>query len=235
MDIHFKRKLSQLLCLATCVLSLVFFNGGRAYAAPSANEVAFFTATNFGGSEHTYNLGDKVDLYKTDPSLNDQFKSVKIGSSDIKVLAWQDDGFHGAFEEYREDTPSINIALTSFHVVTNGLSPSFKFFDATNSSSQYCLTVKAYEYGDVVDCSKDGEDVFQVIGTLDKNRPEPLTTAIYLRNQSTGSYETTGSIYFTYSADKTHVVVANDDEFPAGMTYEPVGNDQFIFKWNGLP
>lgn len=225
------KRIIQLLSLVLLIWFLVFLKNSIAYADPAPGSVVFYEANNFAGTAHTYKKGDKIDLLKSDHDLNDHLKSVKIGDNNTKVLAWQDDGFHGAFEEYREDNPQIGIGLSSFHVVSNDLSPSFKLVDQT--ASRHSLTLQSYEYAQVIDYSKDEKDDFQVVGTLDKTQPNlGLTTAVFLRNETTGEYAPPGSVYFKYNDDKTEAIISESD-LPKGLTYESQGNDKFIFIWNG--
>ena len=69
------------------------------------NEVCFYTETNFNGVPHCYE--SRVDLYREDPDMNDQFQSVKIPFG-LQVVVFNDDDYHGYATLLRGDIADLS-------------------------------------------------------------------------------------------------------------------------------
>lgn len=161
--------------------------------------VIFYTEKNFGGDAHPYKVGDDVSL----PSdLNDKFLSVNVGVA-AKVLAWRDYNKQGPYREWTGPNPDISdIEGLSCFVVVDGdtRAIAFLFKDATGGADrQYSLTVNAADVGEVKIYSNDGDD-YRVVGLMPSGGP-PVTTAIYVRDEKSGGYIATGSVFFQWSSE----------------------------------
>ena len=80
-----------LLLLASCAL---------------AQEVCFYEHPNYVGTKLCGREGDRIDVYRSHRNLNDKFSSVRVPVG-LQVLAYADDGFHGASLTYQADTSSL--------------------------------------------------------------------------------------------------------------------------------
>lgn len=169
--------------------------------APSVDPttVIFYTEKDFGGDAHPYKVDDDVSL----PSeLNDKFLSVNVGIA-AKVLAWRDYKKQGPYREWTGPNPDISDieGLSCFMVVSGDTRAiAFLFKDATGGADrQYSLTVDAHGVGEVKMYSNDGDE-YRVAGLMPANGP-PVTTAIYVRDENSGVYIATGSVYFKWNPD----------------------------------
>ena len=110
--------------------------------SPGANEVIFFIGENYAGKAYLSNLGDRVNIYKQYPSLNDRLNSVKVGGS-CELTVYQDDGFGGASQILVSDTPKINVSgMSAFIVLDKKLKEhavSFTFKDTLNEGRRMTL------------------------------------------------------------------------------------------------
>lgn len=164
--------------------------------APTA--VNFYTAKDFGGSTYPYKVGDDVSL---DKDLNDKFLSVNVGLA-AKVLAWRDYNKGGPYEEWsggpRPDITSIG-GLSQFMVIdADTRAIAFLFRDATGGADrQYSLKVDAHDVGEVTMFSNDGDE-HRLAGLMPAGGP-PVTTAIYVRDEKSGVYIATRSVFFKWN------------------------------------
>lgn len=169
--------------------------------APSVDPTAvnFYIKKDFGGEAYPYKVGDDVAL----PSgLNDKFLSVNVGIA-AKVLAWRDYGKKGPHREWTGANPDISDieGLSCFMVVEGDTHViAFLFKDATGGADrQYSLEVKAKDVGDVTMYSNDG-DQYHVVGLMPSGG-QPVTTAIYVRDENPGVYIANGSVYFEWNSE----------------------------------
>jgi hypothetical protein len=90
--------------------------------------------------------------------------------------------------------------LSRFKVVDgNTRAISFLFQDATGGDAkQYSLKLHLASVGSVTLYSIE-DDKYRLVGIMPSNGP-PVTTAVYIRNESTGVDFTSGSIYFQWDS-----------------------------------
>jgi hypothetical protein len=168
------------------------------------NVANFYNEKNFGGQVFPYSIGSDVSLPN---SLNDTFLSVNVGAA-AKVLAWQHYSATGIYREWTGENPDITDigGLSRFEVVDgNTRAISFLFKDATGGKpKQYSLKVDAADVGTVTLYS-DEDDNYRLVGIMPENGP-PVTTALYIRDESTGVYIAIGSVYFQWdsSSNRTY-------------------------------
>lgn len=164
--------------------------------APTA--VNFYDKKDFGGNAYPYKVGDDIALPK---ELNDKFLSVNVGAA-AKVLAWRDYGKNGPYREWPVPNPDISDieGLSCFLVVDgNTRAIGFLFKDATGGADrQYSLKVDAADVGDGTVYSNDG-DQYTLVGLMPEGGP-PVTTAIYVRDEKSGVYIATGSVFFQWNS-----------------------------------
>ena len=204
------------------------------------NEVYFYTQEEYGGSKNGYKIGDDVNLWPG--PLNDKFQSAAVGSG-AKVLAWQHGDASGVFAELTGANPSLKFigGLTRFRVIDDDTRViAFKFVDGTGTGAaprQYSLKVDAADVGDKILYSNDtgGDDNdggnenegFKLVGTIPEGGSD-VTTAVYVRDESSGSYIATGSAYFRWNADSKQVDLDEKENFPPQLKAERAGPSKFI-------
>lgn len=169
--------------------------------APSVSPTAvnFYIEKDFGGDAYPYKVGDDVRL---PPELNDKFLSVNVGIA-AKVLAWRDYDKGGPYREWTGANPDItDIEGLSRFIVVDGNTRAIAFLfkdDTGGADRQYSLTVKAADVGDVIIYSNNGDD-YSLVGLMPPDGP-PVTTAIYVRDENSGVYIATGSVYFKWNSE----------------------------------
>jgi hypothetical protein len=163
-----------------------------------ASAANFYSKKDFEGDKYPYVIGDDVSV---PGSLNDKFLSVNVGTA-AKVIAWQHYNQTGIYKEWTGQNPDITDigGLSRFKVVDDDTRAiSFVFKDATGGSDkQYSLKVNAADVGSILIYSNDG-DVFHLVGIMPSGGP-PVTTAIYVRDEKSGGYIATGSVYFQWNS-----------------------------------
>lgn len=191
------------------------------------NQTQFYTSSNFGGSPHTYSVGDDVNLYPG--NLNDKFKSAIVGSA-AKVLAWKHDSGVGTYTELTGRNPDISSigGLSRFKVLPSDTRViAFQFKDATGGApKRYSLKVNAADVGERLLYSNE-DDEFKLVGTMPVRGPS-VTTAIYVRDEQTGVYLATGSIFFQWNEQAQQVDIVSQENFPAQLKYERQDANRFI-------
>jgi|GEM_PF-2325714 len=197
-------------------------------AAQVAPEQAqFYVSKDFGGSPQTYKVGDDINLYPGD--FNDKFKSAIIGSA-VKVLAWQHDSGVGDHEVLTGSNPDISFVggLSRFKILPLATRIiAFKFKDATGGAARrYSLKVNAADVGERLLYSNE-DDEFKLVGTMPEKGPS-VTTAIYVRDEQTGSYLATGSVFFQWNAGTQQVDIVSQQNFPAQLKHERADASSFI-------
>ena len=86
-----------------------------------SERVSFYTGINFTGNRYTYKVGDSLDFTDVSHPLNDQFKSVKVGSK-CKLYVWADGCHRGQQTIFTTDSANMNISnngLSSFAILHN--------------------------------------------------------------------------------------------------------------------
>jgi hypothetical protein len=168
--------------------------------APSVGDTAanFYSQKNFGGDEYPYKIGDDESV---PGELNDKFFSVNVGGA-AKVIAWQHYSETGIYREWTGAVSDISDigGLSRFKVVDSDTRAiAFIFNDATGGSNkQYSLKVNAADVGSVTVYSNEGDD-YHLVGTMPSGGP-PVTTAIYVRDEKSGGYIATGSVFFQWNS-----------------------------------
>jgi hypothetical protein len=169
--------------------------------APSVdpNTANFYVKLNFEGQAHPYPIHDaNVQL---PASLNDRFLSVNVGAA-AKVIAWQHYSSTGIYREWTGENPDITDigGLSTFRVVDgNTRAISFLFKDATGApAKRYSLQLNAADVGSVKLYSNEDE-TYRLVGIMPDSGP-PVTTAVYVRDESSGVYITQGSVFFQWNS-----------------------------------
>ncbi|KAF2962745.1 hypothetical protein GQX73_g10826 [Xylaria multiplex] len=196
--------------------------------APSvdATAVNFYTKKDFEGDKFPYSIGDDISV-PTD--LNDKFLSVNVGVA-AKVIAWQHYNSTGIYKEWTGENPDISEieGLSRFKVVDNDTRAiTFIFKDATGGADkQYSLKLNAADVGTILIYSNDGDD-YHLVGIMPSGGP-PVVTAIYVRDESTGVYIATGSVFFQWNSASKQVDIVESDNWPPQLKYERSGPSSFI-------
>ena len=76
--------------------------------AQNTDRVCFYTNTDYGGTELCGMEGDRIDVYHSNLSLNDQFSSVRVPVG-LQVLAFSNNVFYGESRIFTQDTPNLGI------------------------------------------------------------------------------------------------------------------------------
>ncbi len=198
-------------------------------------EACFFLGVAFLGDQTCYPIGADIALEAEEGNLNDKFKSVKVGVA-AKVLAWQHTNETGEYEEWVGDHPDISSigGLSRFKVVyASTLAIALRFEDNTDApDGTHCMTAESYDVGKAKSCSGDPE--FKLVGIIPENGP-PVTTAIYVRNEVTGVYVATGSIFFHWNGDENQIDIVEDANFPSNCSHERHSANEFIIRLESLP
>ncbi|WP_017599593.1 beta/gamma crystallin domain-containing protein [Nocardiopsis lucentensis] len=191
----------------------------------SDNEVIFYEELNYGGASHPYKLGDDINLGNT--SLNDKFTSVKVGAK-VKVVAWQHYDQTGVYREWDVDQPDITDigGLTRFRVVKSGTLPiAVRLEDLTGQEKHhYSMKVDSHDVGTAKVYS--GGAGYGLVGLMPEAGP-PVTTAIYVRDEKSGVYVATGSIYFTWDGETKSIRIDNAENFPKNMEHQRERRNEF--------
>jgi len=197
----------------------------RTDIGPSQSQ--FYESVSFGGAPRIYSVGDDVNLYPG--FFNDKFKSVIVGPG-AKVLAWQHANSTGHYAVLTGNNPDITSigGLSRFKVLANDTRViAFKFKDATGGEAKrYSLKVNAADVGEQLLYSNE-DDEFKLVGTMPVSGP-PVTTAIYLRDEQTGVYLATGSVYFQWNEGTKQVDIVSQENFPAQLKHEREDASRFI-------
>ncbi|RYP49407.1 hypothetical protein DL768_004880 [Monosporascus sp. mg162] len=191
-----------------------------------ATAVNFYSKKDFGGDKYPYTIGDDIEV-PTD--LIDQFLSVNVGTA-AKVIAWQHYNSTGIYKEWTGENPDITGigGLSRFKVVENDTRAiSFIFKDTTGGAEkQYSLKVKAADVGEILIYSNDG-DAYHLVGIMPSGGP-PVTTAIYVRDEKSGVYIATGSVFFQWNSGSGEVDIVESDNWPPQLEWERSGHSSFI-------
>ncbi|KAJ4379037.1 hypothetical protein N0V85_008909 [Neurospora sp. IMI 360204] len=195
--------------------------------APSVDPstVVFYQKKNFEGSGDTYALGQDVSV---PGSLNDKYLSVAVGAS-AKVIAWQHYNESGHYREWTESQVDISDigGLSRFKVVDDDTRAiSFLFKDSTGGKDkQYSLKVDARDVGAVTLYSNSGDE-YGLVGILPAGGP-PVTTAVYVRDESSGVYLAVGSVFFQWNGENKEVDVVENDNWPKQLKSKRTGKSAF--------
>ncbi len=182
------------------LLKITQHRKARPIMAPAVdpNAANFYTEKSFGGEEYSYTIGSDISV---PGNLNDKFLSVNVGAA-AKVIAWQHYSATGIYKEWTGENPDITDieGLSRFQVVDGDTRAiSFLFKDTTGGTTkQYSLKVDARDVGTVTLYSNE-DDTYRLVGIMPDSGP-PVTTAVYLRDESSGSYLAIGSVYFQWES-----------------------------------
>ena len=135
--IHKMRVLLLLLLLASGVLA-------------QDSKVCFYTDQDYSGTELCAIEGERVDVYQSHQTLNDEFSSVKVPVG-LQVLTFFDDGFHGYSKTFQANTPNLEAfedKISSFIVQP---AQACFYTGKEYTETEYCVSVS-----DMIDFSKQG-------------------------------------------------------------------------------
>jgi len=184
-------------------------------------EVEFYTQPNYNGTAHTYPRGADENL--SPDTLTDRFKSVRIGRR-TKVFTWNYEGVSGERSELTADSPDItDIGRPTRFLVADSASMgiAIRFADATDSPpGRYSLKADSFLVGSVTISSASPNTHF--IGKMDPSG-QPVTTALFVRDESTGAYVAVGSIYFVLN--DRWIEVSDASNLPANLKCQRIADN----------
>jgi hypothetical protein len=193
----------------------------------SNDAVEFYTGTNYSGTNHTYRWGADVNLMPD--TLTDRFKSVRIGSG-AKAITWDYEGVAGERFELKADSPDItDIGRPTRFMVTKSTTSSLLigFEDATGAAAgRYSLKADSFLVGSVTVLSGSSPNL-RLIGVMDPSGV-PVTTALFVRDESSGAYVAVGSVYFVSTGGR--IDVSDSSNLPENLEWKRgIGVNTFIF------
>ncbi|KAH8160633.1 hypothetical protein CIB48_g7612 [Xylaria polymorpha] len=197
--------------------------------APKAPEhsAEFFDMANFEGRNHLYSLNAVNHLYPK--KIVDVYHSLSTGLG-TKVHCWHHLDSIGRHAELEGDYATLAAAgdLTCFSVDKDDTQViQFNFVDKTGGKPKdYSLTLDLHGIGRKILYSNDGSD-YKLAGKISPSSG-PVTTAVFLRNEKTGVYLSTGSIYFVWNAEKKEVDIDSEKFWPKQLKHERQGPTQFL-------
>ncbi|WP_158566764.1 beta/gamma crystallin domain-containing protein [Actinomadura craniellae] len=199
-------------------------------------QVCFYEGTNYTGKEHHYKEGDEV-VFQYPEDLNDKFKSVKVGSL-VKVLAWQHSdggGKHEVWEADNADIGSID-GLSKFRIIAHATQAvAVRFEDNADNGHQHCLYVQAAGVSDGKVKSCAGDPAFKLIGIMPAGGP-PVTTAIFVRDETTGQYlDPNGALHLRWNDETKQVDVADSTNFPGHLKWTRAEGNRFVISLEKIP
>lgn len=200
-----------------------------------ATQVCFYEGPNYTGKEHIYHENDDVTFHYPE-ELNDRFKSVKVGAL-VKVLAWQHSDGGGKHEIWEKDNPDISAidGLSKFKIIANSTQAVAVRFESRVNNGRFCLYVQAagVSEGKVKSCADDSE--FKLIGIMPVEGP-PVTTAIFVRNETTGEYlSPNGALYLRWNKETGQVDIVDSTNFPDHLEVKRVAGNRFIIALVKIP
>ncbi|KAF7590611.1 hypothetical protein BBP40_002606 [Aspergillus hancockii] len=187
---------------------------------------------------------DTVDFYAK-PNYEDLVKSAKLGEVEhqklgtsyissrlgdgTKLLVWN----HRDYTEQKQwtsDQSSIpqSSSVQCYQLFKDTTSViGFRFKDATGGGKKsISLQLNLVQIGNVKVLS-DESDKYAIAGTMPRDRP-PVTTAVYVRNEKTGVYIATRSIYFQWDKQNQKVVIKGQEGWPnKPLQHHDDGNNNF--------
>ncbi|TGJ87630.1 hypothetical protein E0Z10_g1124 [Xylaria hypoxylon] len=187
----------------------------------------FYDKQNFEGPIHHFALNAVSHLYPK--KIVDVYQSVNTGVG-AKVHCWHHldyDGRHAEIEGPNADLKAI-ADLTCFSIDKADTQViQFNFVDKTGGNPKdYSLTLDLAGVGRKILYSNDGPD-YKLAGIISPSAGT-LTTAVYLRNEKSGVYLATGSIYFKWNAEKKEVDIDSEKFWPKQLTHERQGPTKFL-------
>lgn len=160
------------------------------------SEVEFYTQPNYTGTAHTYPQGTDENLFPE--ALTDKFASVRIGNR-AKVFFWNYEGESGERSELTADSPDItDIGRPTRFLVADSATVGIwiGFADATGAvPGRHSLKADSFLVGSVTIPSTTSGSRLSLIGKMDPSG-QPVTTALFVRDESSGAYVAVGSVHF---------------------------------------
>lgn len=189
-------------------------------------EVEFYTQPNYAGTAHTYPRGTDENL--SPDALTDRFASVRIGKR-AKVFFWNYEGVSGERWELTADSPDIaDIGRpTRFLVADSATVPiAIRFVDATGAvPGRHSLKADSFLVGSItIPASETG---IRLIGKMDPSG-QPVTTALFARDESTGAYVAVGSVHFVWNNGWIEV---SDSNLPENLECQRADNFTNVFTF----
>ena len=182
------------------------------------SEVEFYTRPNYAGTAHTYPRGTDENL--SPEALTDQFASVRIGKR-AKVFFWNYEGVSGDRSELTADTPDItDIGRPTRFLVADSAAMGIwiDFVDATGAApGRHSLKADSFLVGSITLPSGSGG----FIGKMDPSG-QPVTTALFARDESSGAYVAVGSVHFVWNNGRIEVSDAN---LPENLTCQRMADN----------
>jgi hypothetical protein len=173
------------------------------------SEVEFYTQPNYTGTAHTYPRGTDENLFPD--ALTDRFASVRIGQR-AKVFFWNYEGVSGERLELTADSPDItDIGRPTRFLVADSATIGIwiGFADATGAApGRHSLKADSFLVGSItIPATTSGNNV-NLIGKMDPSG-QPVTTALFVRDESTGAYVAVGSVHFVSNDRRIEVSDSN--------------------------
>ncbi|MGW7005558.1 beta/gamma crystallin domain-containing protein [Streptomyces sp. NPDC054933] len=171
------------------------------------SEVEFYTQPNYAGTAHTYPQGTDENL--SPDALTDRFASVRIGKR-AKVFFWNYEGVSGERSELTADSPDItDIGRPTRFLVADSATVgiSIRFVDSTGAAAgRHSLKADSFLVGSITIPSGSASGGF--IGKMDPSG-QPVTTALFVRDESSGAYVAVGSVHFVWNNNRIEVSDSN--------------------------
>jgi hypothetical protein len=187
----------------------------------------FFDKFNYEGNEYSYPAKD--ELVEVTGSLNDKFKSLKVGAN-TKVYAWQHYGATGKYGEWETDQPDLSYmgGISVIKVTENNSSGVWvRLQNTTGDNKEYEMTIKISEdIGSQTVPSSFPEHA--LVGIIPDNGQDHITQ-VAVREKG-GSYVANGSCFFKSDGDK--VIMTAGENYPSNMSYNEDNNGFFTFILN---
>ncbi|MGW4125114.1 beta/gamma crystallin domain-containing protein [Nocardia sp. NPDC004711] len=203
---------------------------------PQSNQAVFFTQVSYQGDPYTYSIEDGV--VEVTGSLNDRFKSVKVGA-DAKVLAWQNYGFGGHYAEWETDQPDISsIGGLSVFTVTYRSTRFImaRFVNSTQTNRVFAMKVNTAGVDPGLSerwLAQNDPDFYPIALAFEDGRK--VTTGLYVRDEQTYVFNPIGSCYFRWNRNTDAVELEPGVNFPAGMNHKQESASEFTFDLLDAP
>lgn len=84
----------------------------------------------------------------------------------------------------------------------------------------------AHDVGSVILYSNDGDE-YRLVGMMPQDGP-PVTTAMYIRDEKSGSYLSVGSVFFQWDPSTEGVKIVENDNWPKQLKEEQKGPSSFL-------
>ena len=192
------------------------------------NTVEFYSKPDYQDSAKTANLED-VEHYV----LGVNYFSYHLGNG-TKLLVWDHSNFYDnkIWEQDQQSLPKVSPGSMQCYQVLRGEKHhassviGIRFKDATGGKPKaFLLILKLAKIGDVPLYS-DESDKYAIGGTITQSGP-PVTTAVYVRDETTKEYICNGSIFFKWDEENEKVAIGDTTNWPKELKITDDGKNNF--------